>query len=56
VLKPHLSVPVSSWDPDRSMSEEIKLKELLIEDMSAKDIGLCKIRLLVIVIKLLRFS
>jgi len=37
LLKAYLSVPAPLKDPDWSMSEEIRLKELLTEDMYAKD-------------------
>jgi len=37
LLKAYLSAPVPLKDPDWSMSEEIKLKALLTEDMYAKD-------------------
>jgi len=37
LLKAYLSAPASLKDPDWSMSEEIRLKQLLTEDMYAKD-------------------
>ena len=40
LLKAYLSAPIPLKDPDWSTSEEIKLKELLTEDMYAKDTAL----------------
>ena len=37
LLNAYLSAPVPLKDPEWSMSEEVKLKELLTDDMYAKD-------------------